>query len=454
MLVHLCKTANARQSVAVIGAGISGLAAARQLSQLRPDWRVTLFEQSAHFGGHANTVDVTIDGITHGVDTGFLVYNQRTYPALTQLFAELGVTSTLAEMSFSVQLPTQGLEWSGTSLNSVFAQRGNLLRPRFWRMLWDIVRFNRLATDLAQRSVDVAIAQSVRAFLDQHRFSKAFVEGYLLPMIACIWSCGREQMLAFPMATLIRFCHNHGLLQVTQRPQWLSVQGGSKQYVSRMVLGLLDARRNTPVLAVRRADAAQGRGVWVSTAHTREHFNKLIFACHSDQALQLLGDGASAQERRVLGAVRYQPNCAVLHTDVTLLPKRQAAWAAWNCEWTPNLTDDSGVCLHYLINRLQVLPWQQPVIVSLNPVRQPKASTVLASFDFSHPVFDAASLAAQRQLALVQGQHDTWYCGAWTGYGFHEDGLRSGLKAAQSVLAATHDEVADVVHDDRWAGAA
>lgn len=454
MPVQLSETANARQSVAVIGAGISGLAAARHLSQQRPDWRVTLFEQGAHFGGHANTVDVTIDGVTHGVDTGFLVYNQRTYPALTQLFAELGVTSTLAEMSFSVQLPTQGLEWSGTSLTSVFAQRRNLLRPRFWRMLWDIMRFNGLATDLAKRGGDVALVQSVRAFLDHHNFSVAFVEGYLLPMIACIWSCGREQMLAFPMATLIRFCHNHGLLQVSHRPQWLSVQGGSRNYVSRMVHGLADARRNTPVLAVRRSGEAEGHGVWVSTAHAREHFNKLVFACHSDQALQLLGEGASAQERRVLGAIRYQPNRALLHTDVSLLPQRTAAWAAWNCEWTPSAAQDAGVCLHYLINRLQALPWQKPVIVSLNPVREPKAHTVLANFNYAHPVFDGAAMAAQRQLPLLQGQHDTWYCGAWTGYGFHEDGLRSGLATAQSVLACAQVEDLDTLLDDRMSGAA
>ena len=363
------------ESIAVIGSGITGLAAARQLQ--RSGRRVSLFERGGHFGGHANTVDVTLDGITHGVDTGFLVYNQRTYPLLVQLFAELGVTPTLAEMSFSVHTKlARGapLEWSGSSLASVFAQRRNVLRPAFWRMLADVLRFNRLATAMATQGDDERLAQPVAEFLDEHRFSVAFREWYLLPMIACIWSCSSAQMLAFPMATLIRFCHNHGLLQVQDRPQWLSVQGGSREYVKRIVAELSDARLNTPVLSVQRNAA----GVWLRTAQGSERFDKLVLACHSDEALRLLGAGATRAEAELLGAIRYQPNRAVLHTDTALLPARRAAWAAWNCEAMAATaavptSPSAGVCLHYWINRLQVLPWQQPVIVTLNALRKPSS---------------------------------------------------------------------------------
>jgi predicted NAD/FAD-binding protein len=358
--------------VAVIGSGIAGLGAAWRLSRPQagqPPLQVTLFEAGRHFGGHAHTVDLALDGVHQGVDTGFLVYNQRTYPLLTQLFAELGVEVAASDMSFSVQVPRPdgrpGLEWSGSSLSSVFAQRSNLLRPRFWHMLAEILRFNRLATDLARRQAETELATSIGDFLDAHGFGPAFREDYLLPMIGCIWSCPTDQMLRFPVATLIRFCHNHGLIQVTDRPQWYTVRGGSRQYVRRLVAQLPDARLNTPVLGLKRLD----QGVVLQTAHGSEHFDAVVLACHSDQALALLGEDASADERAVLGAIRYQPNEAVLHTDTGVLPTRPAAWAAWNYERAASAQQQTQVCLHYLINRLQPLPWQRPVIVSLNPAR-------------------------------------------------------------------------------------
>jgi predicted NAD/FAD-binding protein len=420
------------ERIAVIGSGIAGLAAARELTRAPGRRSVTLFEAQAHFGGHANTVDVTLNGVTHGVDTGFLVYNERTYPKLIRLFAEIGVETARSDMSFSVQARSHALEWSGSSLASIFAQRSNLLRPAFWRMLAEITRFNRLASRMALR-IEAAMAEpTVGEFLDQHGFGHEFRQWYLLPMIGCIWSCPGEQMLAFPVATLIRFCHNHGLLQVANRPQWMTVRGGSRQYVRRIVNHLQDARLRTPVLGVKRVET----GALVRAGGGTEHFDRVVFACHTDQALRLLGADATPAETRVLGAIRYRPNRAVLHTDASLLPARRAAWAAWNYE-SSSAGDDAAVCLHYLLNRLQPLPWQQPVIVSLNPLREPRAETVIQRFDYDHPVFDVGAIAAQQQLPEIQGQRRSWFCGAWAGYGFHEDGLSAGLAVAQALVRAS-----------------
>jgi uncharacterized protein len=432
------------QRIAVIGSGISGLAAARELT--RAGGRaVTLFEAAAHFGGHAHTVDITLDGVRHGVDTGFLVYNERTYPRLTRLFAALGVETAASDMSFSVQARARGLEWSGSNLSSVFAQRRNLLRPGFWRMLADIARFNRLATGLAAQGDAFAPEQTVGAFLAQHRLGREFREWYFLPMVACIWSCPSERMLSFPVATLIRFCHNHGLLQVTDRPQWMTVRGGSRYYVRRIVNLLDDARLDTPVLGVRRVAA----GALVTTAHRVEFFDHVVFACHSDQALRLLHADATPDETRLLGAIRYQRNRAVLHTDASLLPTRPSAWAAWNFEASGAAEEEASVCLHYLLNRLQPLPWRQPVIVSLNALREPRAETVLGQFDVEHPILDVGAIAAQRQLAEIQGKHRTWFCGAWTGHGFHEDGLSSGMAVAQALMGAQAGADSDADLDAR-----
>jgi uncharacterized protein len=419
------------ERIAVIGSGIAGLAAARELTRGPGGRRVTLFEAAAHFGGHANTVDVTLDGASHGVDTGFVVYNERTYPRLARLFAELGVETAKSQMSFSVQIRSTGLEWSGSSLASVFAQRSNLLRPAFWRMLGEISRFNRLTCAMAARSAGAALEQTLGAFLDVHGFGLEFRQWYLLPMIACIWSCPSEQMLAFPVATLIRFCHNHGLLQLADRPQWMTVRGGSRHYVRRMVGQLKDTRLNTPVLGVKRGAA----GALVKTVSGVEHFDQLVFACHSDQALRLLGADAKPAEAQILGAIRYQPNRALLHTDATLLPSRRCAWAAWNYE-SGSANGKPGVCLHYLLNRLQPLPWQLPLVISLNPVREPRAETLIRHFEYEHPVFDLGAIAAQRRLPEIQGKHRTWFCGAWAGFGFHEDGLTAGQAVAQALVQA------------------
>jgi predicted NAD/FAD-binding protein len=415
--------------VAVIGSGISGLSAAWAISSQA---QVTLFEAGDYFGGHTHTVEVELEGHKHGVDTGFLVFNERTYPLLIQLFQQLDVEVAASEMSFSVQLPDQGLEWSGTNLNGVFAQRSNLLRPGFWGMLADLLRFNALCNALASSGEEAAMAQPIGEFLREQRFGKAFRDWYLMPMVACIWSCPTAQMLSFPVSTLIRFCHNHGLLQISERPQWFTVNGGAKRYVDKLLAGIKDARLSTPVTGVQRLP--QG-GVMLRTAQGSERFDAVVMASHSDQSLRLLDD-VSLQERQVLGAIGYHRNRAVLHTDASLLPRRRRAWAAWNYEHGGSRSgaEEQAVCLHYLLNRLQPLPWQQPLLVSLNPVREPAQNQVLGEFDYAHPVFDAAAVAAQSRVGLLQGQGDVWFCGAWTRYGFHEDGLLSGLTVAKALL--------------------
>jgi uncharacterized protein len=431
--------------VAVIGSGISGLSVAHGLASSA---NVTLFEAGSYFGGHTHTVDVTVNAIvngktspiTHGVDTGFLVFNERTYPELIRLFGELQVETAASEMSFSVQVPDIGMEWSGCDLNTVFAQRSNLVKPGFWRMLKDMLRFNKICTALALQNQEATLQQPIADFLTQHRFSSEFRDWYFLPMIGCIWSCPTDQMLRFPISTMIRFCHNHGLMQITNRPRWFTVTGGAKHYVEKMLKCIPDARLNTPVRAVRRDGRRTARslvgdpvGAWVTTDHGTEHFDEVVLACHSDQALALLGD-ASEAERQVLSAIRYHPNRAVLHTDTSVLPKRKLAWAAWNYERaTRGPREQTSVCLHYLLNRLQPLPFDTPVIVSLNPVKQPRSETVQGEYHYEHPVFDMAAIAAQKRVPELQGQNHTWFCGAWTRYGFHEDGLMSGLAVVQGL---------------------
>ena len=423
--------------IAIVGSGIAGLAVAHAL-QGRAD--ITLFEAGHYFGGHTHTVDITLPTpggpVTHGVDTGFLVFNERTYPNLIQLFADLGVETAKSDMSFSVKVPGAGgragvLEWSGSSLNSVFAQRKNLISVKFLRMLRDIMRFNRITTDIANAHAEAALLQPLADFLKVHGFSDEFRDWYFLPMMGCIWSCPTDQMLQFPVATMIRFCYNHGLIQVANRPQWWTVTGGARNYVEKIVTQIPDKRLNTPVRLVERSTD----GVRIITDSSAERFDKVVLAAHSDESLAML-QHASDAEQRVLGAIRYQPNRAVLHTDASVLPAKKLAWAAWNYERAQQTDRESAqVCLHYLLNMLQPLPFAQPVVVSLNPVREIARNHIMGEFDYAHPVFDLAAIRAQGELPQLQGQQNTYFCGAWTGYGFHEDGLKSGLGVARQLLA-------------------
>ncbi|RYF31024.1 MAG: NAD/FAD-binding protein [Comamonadaceae bacterium] len=428
--------------VAIVGSGVSGLAVAHTLASRA---QISLFEAGSWFGGHTHTVDVTLPTpqgpVTHGVDTGFLVFNENTYPQLIALFKALGVEVAPSEMSFSVQVPgafgSRALEWSGTSLASVFTQRSNLLRPRFLRMLRDLLRFNRVATRLARSGADAQLVQPLGDFLREQRFSAEFLNWYFLPMIGCIWSCPTRQMLQFPVSTMIRFCHNHGLLQVADRPQWWTVKGGARNYVEKITGKIADKRLNTQVLRIER----DPKGVRVLTAQAGwERFDKVVLATHSDQSLALLSQ-PTGQEREILGAIRYHANRAVLHTDTSVLPQNRRAWAAWNYERACGPGEQDGaVCLHYLLNLLQPLPWQQSVVVSLNPSREIARSKVMGEFDYAHPVFDLAAIQAQAGVPMLQGRQHTYFCGAWTGYGFHEDGLKSGLGVARQLLVESERE--------------
>jgi uncharacterized protein len=407
-----------RQHIAVIGAGIAGLASAYCLARRH---RVTLFEADDRLGGHTNTVDVELDGMRHPVDTGFLVFNDRTYPNLIALFDELGVRTHRTDMSFSVSLDDGKFEWAGTNLNTVFAQRRNLFSPTFIGMLRDILRFNASA----QRHLDQVLASrcTVGELLLENGYGAPFQRQYLLPMAAAIWSSAANDILSFPAATFLRFCLNHALLQVNNRPPWRTVAGGAREYVQRIAATLGDVRRNMPVRGIRRHDD----GVTVMTDDAGpEHFDAVVLATHAPTSLRLLDD-ASADERALLAAVRYQDNDAVLHTDRTLLPKRRRVWSAWNYIGARA----EPVCVSYLINQLQPLPFETPVIVTLNPVDEPAPDTVLGRYRYAHPLLDLAAIDAQQRLPAIQGVRHTWFAGAWTGYGFHEDGLKSALAVAR-----------------------
>ena len=410
----------ARQRIAVIGAGISGLASAYFLA-CKHD--VVLFEAGSYLGGHTNTVDVTLDGITHPVDTGFLVFNQATYPNLIALLAELGVESYATDMSFGVSVDNGALEWAGTNLDTVFAQRRRIFSLSFLAMLRDILRFNGAAAENL-RAAEISGA-TLAQLMQGGGYGALFRDAYLLPMAAAIWSSSPGDILQFPASTFLRFCLNHALLQVSDRPQWQTVRGGGREYVRKIAATLADCRINTPVHSVARTSD----GATLTTNTGREQFDAVVFATHAPQTLRMLTD-ASSTEAAILSAVRYQRNTAVLHTDIRQMPRRHKVWSAWNYMSGPAVDEQSPVCVSYWLNQLQNLPFTTPVMVTLNPHTRPDPAMVIAEFDYEHPVFDHAAIAAQKKLPSIQGENHVWFAGAWTGYGFHEDGLKSALRVA------------------------
>lgn len=415
--------------VAIVGGGISGLTAAYAL---REHAHTTLFEANDYIGGHTNTVDIEVEGKQVAVDTGFLVYNERTYPHLIRLFEELGVETVESDMSFSVCLPELNIEWSGTNLNTVFAQRRNLLRPRFIRMLLDILRFNKEATAMVSDAGRADLFQSkakmhLGDYLLEEKYSAEFRDWYLIPMAAAIWSCPSEQMLAFPLATFIQFCHNHGLLQVNDRPKWFTVKNGARNYVHKMLPFVDVVHKNMPAEEVN----TTGNKPTVRTQLGLQEFDHVILACHSDETLAML-TGNQAQKAQ-LQHIKYQPNVAFLHTDLKLMPKTRSTWSSWNY-LSDVLNPQPSVSVTYWSNLLQPLPVETPIFVTLNPIVQPDANKVFREIHYSHPVFDVPAVQAQQALSELQGLNNVYLAGAWMKYGFHEDGHTSGLNAAKALI--------------------
>ncbi len=423
-----------RQRIAIIGSGISGLASAYFLNKSHD---VVLFEANAYLGGHTNTVDIHLEGKSEAVDTGFLVFNESTYPNLIALLDELKVGTYPSDMSFGISLDGGKLEWAGTNIDTVFAQRSNIVSPSFLRMLRGILKFNAAADTNLQRCRQTGI--TLGELLIEDGYGKEFRDNYLLPMAAAIWSSSPDDILDFPASNFLQFCINHALLQVNDRPKWRTVSGGAREYVRKIAAVLPDIRLHTPVIAVSRNE----NGVEVVIPSGKEQFDAVIFATHAPDTLRLLTD-ASTAERQILSAVRYQPNTAILHTDIAQLPRRKKVWSAWNYIGGPathnevdaTVSDMRPVCVSYLLNQLQNLSIRQPVIVTLNPFTLPAPETILATFDYQHPVFDSAAVSAQQQLPGIQGSNKAWFCGAWTGYGFHEDGLKSALRVVADFGAA------------------
>lgn len=411
------------QHIAVVGSGIAGLASAWWLSQRH---RVTLFERDDRLGGHTHTHEIELAGRTVAVDSGFIVFNHRHYPLLTALFETLGVASQPTVMSFSVQDERSGLEYNAGSLDGLFCQRRNLVSPTFWRMLGDLRRFYRQAPSLLDGD---DAGPTLGEYLAQGGYGELFVRDHLVPMASALWSSPAEQILRFPARYMLRFMDNHQMLQVSGRTPWRVVTGGSARYVEAMrARWKVEERLACPVRSVQRTDGA----VWIESANGRERYDQVVMACHSDQALALLAD-ADPLERELLGAIRYQPNEAVLHTDERLLPRNRKAWAAWNAH-VPR-QDDAPCTVSYCMNHLQGLDVDRPLVVTLNRSHAIRPEHVLRTMHYAHPIHDHAMVQAQARRAQVQGRRRTWFAGAYWGWGFHEDGIRSAHDVVQALDA-------------------
>ncbi|WML85493.1 NAD(P)/FAD-dependent oxidoreductase [Thiothrix subterranea] len=412
-----------KKSVAIIGSGITGLASAWLL---HPRYNVTLFEKNTYLGGHTHTIDVPETDRQIPVDTGFIVYNDRNYPNLIGLFAQLDIPTRDTDMSFGFSLNQGELEYSGSSLNTLFAQRKNLFRLSHWRLLKEIMRFNKVAHRLLENPVAVP-DMSLGEMLDAHQFSRDMREHYLLPMGAAIWSCPVDTMLTFPALSFLRFFANHGLIDLHNRPQWRTVCGGSSFYVRKLLAEMGD---NITIQsgAVRVERSATQASVFTDTS--QHDFDAVIFACHADEALALLAQ-PSAEEQRILGCFRYEKNQTYLHTDANLMPVNRKVWSSWNYLATsqPEYANArQQMTATYWMNNLQGLDTSTDYFVTLNPYQLPRDEHIIAEMSYEHPIFDQAAVAAQPQLASLQGQQQSWFCGSYHRYGFHEDAIASAVK--------------------------
>ncbi|KAH9875091.1 hypothetical protein J1614_004579 [Plenodomus biglobosus] len=449
-----------RKRIAIVGTGISGLSALYSLRTTTHE--VHVFEKAERLGGHTNTVTWTHNHRSTSVDTGFIVLNTATYPNFIEFLKALGVKTVSSEMTFGISRDAGAFEWSGTSGAALFAQPENALKPAFWRMIFDIVRFNHFALDLlaivpgSPAATEVA-EMSIGEYLQKEGYSDAFRDDYLIPMTASVWSTGADKCaLQFPALTLVRFMWNHHLLNtVSERPPWLTVANGAKSYIDAVMRECRNANVHlaTSVESIKRRDGQVELNLIEKSQRKTELFDQVILACHGDQARQILGDAATSEERDILDAFETTPNTAYLHSDLSLMPKRRTAWSAWNYLTTsssaPSATSPSGslqtVSLTYNMNILQHIPTStfSDVLVTLNPEQMPSPALTQATYEYRHPLYNARMIAAQEKLENIQGKQGIWYAGAWTGYGFHEDGCRSGLAVGTRLGGEIPWEVVD-----------
>ncbi|KZM21425.1 uncharacterized protein EKO05_0006296 [Ascochyta rabiei] len=449
-----------RKRVAIVGSGVSGISALWTLRNA--GYEVHLFEAADRLGGHTNTVRWKHNDLETPVDTGFIVLNTATYPNFIQFLNAVNVRTDASEMTFGISRDAGAFEWSGTSLGALFAQSSNAFKLSFWRMIFDIVRFNQFALDLLSIPPGSAAAkeanqESIGQYLEKHGYSDAFRDDYLIPMTACVWSTGADKCaLEFPALTLVRFMWNHHLLTtVSERPPWLTVHGGSKNYIDAVMRECKDVHLHlsTQIESIQRKDGRVRLGTGGKAAAKEEFFDSVILACHGDQARSLLGSSATLEESDILDAFETTPNIAYLHSDLSLMPKRRTAWSAWNylttTSPTPSAPNPSGtlqtVSLTYNMNILQHIPVSKfdNVLVTLNPEIPPDPALTQAQFEYKHPLYNARMVAAQEELHRIQGKNGVWYAGAWTGYGFHEDGFSSGMKVGLQLGGSVPWEVQD-----------
>jgi predicted NAD/FAD-binding protein len=412
------------KKIAIIGTGVSGLTCGHLLHK---HYDVTLFEKNDYIGGHTATVDVNVKGIKYAIDTGFIVFNDRTYPYFEKLLNRIGVERQPTQMSFSVHNEATGFEYNGHTFSSLFAQRRNSVRPRFWRLLYDIARFNKLCKRLYADN-DFSQAQSLGELLKAHKFNDFFKFHYILPMGAAIWSTSIKEMENVGIEFFVKFFFNHGLLDITNRPQWYVIPRGSREYIKPLIKGFAEKiKLNTDIKSVTRTDDS---AVIEFDNGDTEVFDNVIFACHSNQALELLGD-ATEQEQKVLGAIPYTKNSVVLHTDTDLLPDRKAAWASWN--YLLNNNTDKAAVVTYQMNILQGIKSDTQFCVTLNHLEGINKSKILREFTYYHPVFNQTSIAAQQLKHTVDGKNNSYFCGAYWYNGFHEDGVHSAVNVAKQL---------------------